>query len=150
MPLLLPRWRGCQPLPLTPADPNAAIHLWTVALQAQWHLASPLLLWALRPRAPGFRARLAAALAAAALGGTLWRLWAAWRVDFLELPVADFAVDQASQLSWANLLHASYLPTASRVTELAAGAALGALLRSRAALQLLRRRWGLLVAVFYA
>lgn len=82
----------------------AAIHLWTVALQVQFFAALPLLLCALRPRAPGFRARLAAALGVAVAAGTAWRVWAAWRIPFLELVVADFAVDEAAQLSWANML----------------------------------------------
>ncbi|KAL4457911.1 hypothetical protein ABPG75_012776 [Micractinium tetrahymenae] len=117
-----------------------ATHFWTVALQVQFFAAFPLLLWALRPRAPGFRARLAAALAAAFAGGTAWRLWAVSSVHFMELPVADFAVDEPSQLSWANMLAASYLPTASRIAQLAGGAALGTLLRSPAALHCVQRK----------
>jgi hypothetical protein len=111
-----------------------------VALQVQFFVAFPLLLCALRPRLPGFRARLAAALAAILTASTAWRLWAAWRIDFLELPVADFAVDQPSQLSWANMLHATYLPSASRAGQLAVGAGLGLLLRWPAALQAVQRR----------
>ena len=75
-----------------------------MAVLAQFYLAFPLLLLALRPRSPGFRRRLAAALAAAVVGGTAWRLRAAHRIDFLELPVSDFAVDAAAQRSWANML----------------------------------------------
>ena len=126
--------------PLPHPAPCAAIHLWTVALQVQFFVAFPLLLCALRPRLPGFRARLAAALAAILAASTAWRLWAAWHIDFLELPVADFAVDQPSQLSWANMLHATYLPSASRAGQLAVGAGLGLLLRWPAALQAVQRR----------
>jgi peptidoglycan/LPS O-acetylase OafA/YrhL len=109
-------------------------------VQVQFYVAFPLLLCALGPRLPGFRARVAAALGVAAAAGTAWRLWSVWQAEFLELPVADFAVDQRSQLSWAHMLHAAYLPSAGRVTEMAAGAALGLLLRSTAALRSLLRR----------
>lgn len=111
-----------------------------MALQAHFYLAFPLLLWALRPRSPGFRARLAAALGAAVAGGTAWRLHAIWRAGPLEFPISDFAVDPAAQQSWASMVNATYKPTAARVAELAVGAALGLLLRSPAALQALRRR----------
>jgi peptidoglycan/LPS O-acetylase OafA/YrhL len=90
---------------------------------------------------------VAAALGVAAAAGTAWRLWSVWQAEFLELPVADFAVDQRSQLSWAHMLHAAYLPSAGRVTEMAAGAALGLLLRSTAALRSLLRRRALLSLV---
>lgn len=113
-----------------------------MALQAQFYAALPLALWALQPRRPGFRARLAAALAAALAGGTAWRLRAAWRAEAMRFPVSDFAVDAEAQRSWAAMLHATYLPTPSRVAELALGAGLGLLLRSPAALQRAKRRCG--------
>lgn len=114
-----------------------------MALQSQFFLAFPLLLCALRPRSPGFRARLAAALAAVAAAGTAWRLWAASKADPLDLPVADFAVNSAAQQSWAAMLHATYLPTASRTAELAVGAGLGLLLRSPGALKRVQKRYSL-------
>ena len=95
---------------------------------------------ALRPRAPAFRTRLAAALAAAIAAGTAWRLHTTSRTSF-DLPIADFAVDTAAQHSWAHMLQATYLPTPTRVAELAVGAALGLLLRSPSALRVLQARW---------
>lgn len=101
----------------------------------------PLLLCALQPRSPSFRTRLAACLAACVLGGTAWRLAAAWRApEPLEFPISDFAVDATAQRSWAAMLHATYLPTGARIAELAMGVALGALLTSPAALKALQRR----------
>lgn len=64
--------------------------------------------------------------------------------------MADFATDQPSQLSWANMLMASYLPTASRVAQLAGGAALGLLLRSPAALSCVQQRRALVAAAALA
>lgn len=101
----------------------------------------PLLLCALRPRSRSFRVRLAVALTACVLGGTAWRLAAAWRAPQpLEFPIADFATDTTAQRSWAAMLHATYLPTGARVAELTMGVALGAMLTSPAALKAMQRR----------
>lgn len=110
--------------------------------QVQFFVVLPLLLCALRPRSSGFRTRLAASLAACLLGGTTWRLLAAWRApEPLEFPIADFATDTVAQRSWAAMLYSTYLPTGARVAELAIGVALGALVTSSAALKAVQRRW---------
>ncbi len=121
----------CQPTMLLSSPP-----------QVQFFVALPLFLCALRPRSPGFRTRLAAGLAACILGGTAWRLAAAWRApEPLEFPIADFATDSVAQRSWAAMLHSTYLPTGARMAELAIGVALGALLTSPAALKAVQHRW---------
>lgn len=61
----------------------------------QFFLALPLLLLALRPRVPGFRARLAAALAAIFVASTGWRLWSAATVPGgLRFPFVDLAEEK--------------------------------------------------------
>lgn len=104
-----------------------------------FYLAWPLLLCALRPRVPGFRARVAAALGAAAAAGTAWRFWAAWRTDF-HMPAGDRNL-AGEEANLNRILDALYLPTLSRVQEMAVGASLGLLLRSRPALSWVTRRW---------
>lgn len=79
------------PCPLL-CSPPAGYHLWSVSLQVQFFLAFPLILCALRPRAPGFRARLAAVLAATVAASTAWRLWSAASVPGgLRLPLGDLS-----------------------------------------------------------
>ena len=70
-------------------------------------MAFPLLLWALRPRAPGFRARLAAALAAIAFASAAWRVWQAAASPSLRLPVGDLA-QPAELAAIGALLDATY------------------------------------------
>lgn len=65
------------------------LQLWSLTLQLQFYLAFPLALLALRPGAPGFRARLASTLAAVFVGGTAWRLHRAWEQPHLALPIGD-------------------------------------------------------------
>jgi peptidoglycan/LPS O-acetylase OafA/YrhL len=117
-----------------------------MALQVQFYAAFPLLLCALRPRVPGFRARVAAALAAVVAAGTAWRLWLVSSAGpALHLPLGDLA--QPAELdSYITLLETSYFPTGPRVAELALGAALGLLLRSHGAVSWLLRRRGLVAA----
>lgn len=117
-------------------------HLWTLSLQVQFYAAFPLLLLALRPRLPGFRARLAWALAAAAAAGTAWRLALVWLepTSVLHLPFGDLR-QPAELASFTALLRATYFTPAVRLCQLAVGAALGLLLRShRATSWLIRRR----------
>lgn len=59
----------------------AGLHLWSTTVQVHAYVLLPLALVLLRPRSPGFRPSLAAALAAAAVGGSLWRLRMASTVD---------------------------------------------------------------------
>ena len=129
-----------QPLPTSAAPPGAGLYLWSLTLQVQVFIAVPLLLWALRPRTAGFRARLAVALAAAVLGGTAWRMWrVASTQHLLHLPLGDLTQRSEAAAYW-SLLDATYFPTGTRVAELALGAALGLLLRSHAAVSWMLRR----------
>lgn len=132
MPVSLPSHPACQP---------TGGHLWTLSLQVQFYAALPLLLLALRPRQPGFRARLAWLLAAAAGAGTAWRLLLAWSepASVLRLPLGDLR-QAAGLVTYTSLLRATYFTPAARLCQLAVGAALGLLLRSHAALSWLARR----------
>ncbi|KAL4457909.1 hypothetical protein ABPG75_012774 [Micractinium tetrahymenae] len=139
-------WRNALFLTNWDFTQGCALHLWSLALQVQFYVLFPLLLCALRPRAPGFRARLAAALAAAFAGGTAWRLRQAFAAPALRVPYGD-AVRQPSELEASgSLLTAAYFPSGTRVAELALGSALGLLLRSPAAVSWLLRRRALLAA----
>ncbi len=96
------------------------------------YIALPLLLCALRPRLLGFRRRLVLTLAAAVVAGSAWRYWSASRISFF-LPIRDRRLPE-EEANLNTLLDAVYLPTLSRVTELAVGASLGLLLRSPSAI----------------
>ena len=112
--------------------------LWTISVLVHFYIAWPLLLCALRPRQPGFRARVATALAVLTAAGTAWRLWSASRTTF-HLPVGDLTVPE-EEANLEALLQAIYLPTLSRVAELAVGAAAGLALRSHGAVSWAKRR----------
>lgn len=120
-----------------PLPPTGA-HLWTVGILVQFYLLHPLLLVALRPRAPGFHRRAAAALAAAFLGGCAWRVQSAWRAEF-EFPFGDLSSAEG-KANVSAMLSSVYLSLPSRAPELAVGAALGLALRSHAATSWLLRR----------
>lgn len=76
-------------------------------MQVHAYLLCPLALALLRPRTPGFRARLAAALAAAGVGGSLWRLHMAGTVDlrfpFSGVPGGEAADGQVGRWAEAGL-----------------------------------------------
>lgn len=125
------------------APPAAGLHLWSLSLQVHFYAAFPLLLLALRPCLPGFRARLGWALAAAAGAGAAWRLALAWAAPtaVLHLPLGD--VRQPAELAaYISLLTATYFSTSTRLCQLAMGAGLGLLLRNHAAVSWLARRRG--------
>jgi peptidoglycan/LPS O-acetylase OafA/YrhL len=98
----------------------------------QLYLIWPLLLCALRPRQPRFRARVAACVAALGAAGVAWRFWAAWHTDF-HMPAGDRNLPH-EEANMHRIFDALYLPTLSRLHQLALGASLGLLLRSRPAL----------------
>lgn len=126
---------------MLPPLPPPGGHLWTLSLQVQFYAAFPLLLLALRPRLPGFRARAAWALAAAAAAGTLWRLALAWSqpAHVLRLPLGDLR-QPAGLAIFTAVLRATYFTPAVRLSQLAVGAALGLLLRSHTPVSWLARR----------
>lgn len=124
-------------------EDGCGVHLWSLSVQVQFYLAFPLLLCALRPRAPGFRTRMAAALAATVVTGTAWRVWRAATEPELHLPLGDIAVAAEGE-AYAALLSAAYFPTGPRVAELAMGVLLGLLLRTHSAVSWLHRRRALL------
>ncbi|EFN54651.1 hypothetical protein CHLNCDRAFT_52968 [Chlorella variabilis] len=111
---------------------------WTTSIVVHMYTAWPLLLCALRPRVPGFRARVAVALAAAVAAGTAWRFWSASQAKF-HLPVGDRTVPE-EEANLTRILETVYFPTLSRLAELAIGAALGLLLRSHTAISWVMRR----------
>lgn len=113
-------------------------HFWTTAVAVHLYIALPLLLCALRPRLLGFRRRLVLTLAAAVVAGSAWRYWSASRISFF-LPIRDRRLPE-EEANLNTLLDAVYLPTLSRVTELAVGASLGLLLRSPSAISWVIRR----------
>ena len=125
-----------------PSSPCTLTHFpSTPLLQIQFWAVFPLLLLALRPRAAGFRTRLAAALAAIVAGGSAWRVWRVATTPDMHLPYGDMA--QHSELAaYVGLLDATYFPTGTRIAELAIGVALGTLLRTPTALQWLADRRG--------
>ncbi|KAL4855648.1 Chaperone protein DnaJ [Chlorella vulgaris] len=113
-------------------------HFWTTSVAVHLYIALPLLLCALRPRLLGFRRRLVLTLAAAVVAGAAWRYWSASRFSFF-LPIRDRRLPE-EEANLNTLLDAVYLPTLSRVTELAVGASLGLLLRSPSAISWVIRR----------
>lgn len=134
-----------QHLRLAPSSP-AGLQLWSLTLQLHFCLLFPLALLALRPGAPAFRARLAAALAAAVVGGTAWRLWRACTQPHLALPIGDIYGVAEDAAGYGAALDAGYFHAGTRFGELALGAALGLLLRSHRAVSWLRRRRWLVTA----
>lgn len=109
-------------------------------MQVQFYILFPVLLCALRPRAPGFRARLAAALAAAFAAGVAWRLRLAFGLPALHVPYGDSMRQPSEWAAFVSLASAAYFPTGARLPALALGAALGLVLRSPAAISWLLRR----------
>jgi peptidoglycan/LPS O-acetylase OafA/YrhL len=134
-------WRNLAFLVNFRNDQACGGHLWTLSLQVQFYAAFPLLLLALRPRQPGFRTRLAWALAAAAGAGTVWRLALAWSkpASMLQLPFGDLR-QPAGREMFISVLRVTYFTPAVRMCQLAVGAALGLLLRSHAGVSWLARR----------
>jgi hypothetical protein len=78
-------------------------------------------------------------LALLAVAGTAWRLHAAWHTDFF-MPAGDRNMP-GEEANLNAILDALYLPSGSRLAEMALGSALGLLLRSPAALSWLKPRW---------
>lgn len=131
--------RGPSPFGAAPcAALPAGGQFWTTSIVVHMYTAWPLLLCALRPRVPGFRARVAVALAAAVAAGTAWRFWSASQAKF-HLPVGDRTVPE-EEANLTRILETVYFPTLSRLAELAIGAALGLLLRSHTAISWVMRR----------
>lgn len=128
------------PLPPSPRPCCAALHLWSLAVQVQFYVLFPVLLCALRPRAPGFRTRLAAALAALFAAGVAWRLRLAFGSPALHVPYGDSMRQPSEWAAFVSLASAAYFPTGARLPALALGAALGLVLRSPAVISWLLRR----------
>lgn len=126
----------------SPGPCCAALHLWSLAVQVHFYLTFPVLLCALRPRAPGFRARLSAALATTFAAGVAWRLQLAFKASALQVPYGDSMRRPSEWAAFVALSSAGYFPTGARLPALALGAAMGLALRSPAATSWLLRRCG--------
>jgi peptidoglycan/LPS O-acetylase OafA/YrhL len=118
--------------------PGCGAAYWSMAPTLQWYLACPLLLWALRPRAPGFDRRLLGALGLLGAASMADRVRTAVR-EQVAFPIGYTYEFRAAAAR--NLAHsATYVRTAPRALSLAAGAAAGLLLRRPAAVGWLRAR----------
>lgn len=101
-------------------------HVWSLAVTAHAYLALPLALLVLRPRVSGLPSRLAVALVATILGGSLYRYWMVSQLD-LRLPISMHPSEGELFANYINFFKL-YLPTSMRMVNLAAGVAAGCLL----------------------
>lgn len=120
--------------------PGCGLTYWSMGITLQFYAVFPWIIAALRPWRPGFGRRLGVTLAVLFAASTGYRLWATAAADPPSFPLPISADVRAGPrlFSWIQSI---YFPTIGRIPSLAAGVALGALLRSPATLNRIPKAW---------